>query len=311
MDGRSFTADMEAEIQNNPQEELAVAPSSSEETSPAEHNTPSEESEAEAPVGASGVEGEPEAPVSRASPALLQAVLLASGEPVSFVKIQEIMRCSRAELVDALQALREFCGGELSGVEIVTVGERLQLRTKVAFADAVRELLAVKPRKLSQAALETLSVVAYQQPIVKSEIDKIRGVDVAPTLKTLLERKIIKIIGYQASVGQPALYGTTEEFLRIFGLSSLGEMPALRDLKALAKEPGEVGEGADVDDAEEEAGDSEAAESVEAAASITAVANDDETSSGIPEKEETHVAPTESAALEGESGNNESEVANS
>jgi segregation and condensation protein B len=102
--------------------------------------------------------------------------------------------------------------------------------------------MAVKPRKLSQAALETLSVVAYQQPIVKSEIDKIRGVDVAPTLKTLLERKIIKIIGYQASVGQPSLYGTTDDFLRIFGLSSLAELPALRDLRALAAEPGEVGE---------------------------------------------------------------------
>lgn len=220
--------------------------------------------------------------VSRASPALLQAILLASGEPVSFVKLQEIMRCSRPEVLSALESLREHCSSDFSGVEIVAVGERLQLRTKVAFAEPVRELLAVKPRKLSQAALETLSVVAYQQPIVKSEIDKIRGVDVAPTLKTLLERKIIKIIGYQASVGQPALYGTTDDFLRIFGLSSLAELPALRDLRALAKEPGESGEGESIEESLNEAGEeSEAvAPSVgsDEAVVLAEVANNDEPS---------------------------------
>jgi segregation and condensation protein B len=116
--------------------------------------------------------------------------------------------------------------------------------------------MAVRPRRLSQAALETLSVIAYQQPVVKSEIDKIRGVDVAPTIKTLLERNLVKIIGYQASVGQPALYGTTEDFLKVFGLSSLAALPAMRDLKALAKEPGEALESeasAENDDIEEPA----------------------------------------------------------
>ena len=209
-------------------------------------------------------EGE-EVVVSRASPGLLQAILLASGEPVSFVRLQDIMRCTRPEVAASLETLRQLCSSDASGVEIVTVGERLQLRTKVAFAESVRELLAVKPRRLSQAALETLSVVAYQQPIVKSEIDKIRGVDVAPTLKTLLERKIIKIIGYQASVGQPALYGTTEDFLRIFGLGSLSELPALRDLRALAKEPGEVGEvrESDADDGVEAMDGAESADSAD------------------------------------------------
>jgi segregation and condensation protein B len=223
--------------------------------------------------------------LSRASPALLQAILLASGEPVSFVKLQEIMRCSRPEVVTVLEALQQHCATDISGVEVVAVGERLQLRTKVAFAEPVRELMAVKPRKLSQAALETLSVVAYQQPIVKSEIDKIRGVDVAPTLKTLLERKIIKIIGYQASVGQPSLYGTTDDFLRIFGLSSLAELPALRDLRALAAEPGEVGErgeNIDVNGAAKEDGAVEefvtTDKSNDDIVTVREVSNDDETS---------------------------------
>jgi segregation and condensation protein B len=188
---------------------------------------------------------------------LLEALLLASGDPLPIARVQEILGCSKAEVAQIAEALKESYAGEGRGLELVAVAQKLQLRTKAMYAEYVRQLIAVKPRKLSQAALETLAVIAYQQPVVKSEVDKIRGVDVAPTVKTLLERNLVKIIGYQASVGQPALYGTTEEFLSIFGLNSLSELPSLRDLKALAKEPGEASQ----DDAEEvkveDAGDDE------------------------------------------------------
>ncbi len=175
---------------------------------------------------------------------LLEALLLASGDPLSIARIQEILNCSKADVLALADTLQKSCSAEERGIEVVVVAEKLQLRTKALYADYVRQLMAVRPRRLSQAALETLSVIAYQQPVVKSEIDKIRGVDVAPTIKTLLERNLVKIIGYQASVGQPALYGTTEDFLKVFGLSSLAALPAMRDLKALAKEPGEALEGA-------------------------------------------------------------------
>jgi len=172
--------------------------------------------------------------------ALLQALLLANGDPLSVQRIQDVMGLSRGEVLESADRLQTALAGAECGIELVVVAEKLQLRTKAAYADYVRQLMAVKPRKLSQAALETLAVVPYQQPVVKSEIDKIRGVDVAPTLKTLLERKLVKILGYQASVGQPALYGTTEDFLQVFGLAALSELPALQDLKALVKEPGEA-----------------------------------------------------------------------
>jgi segregation and condensation protein B len=172
--------------------------------------------------------------------ALLEALLLANGDPLSIQRIQDVVGLSRSEVLESADRLQAALADNARGIELVVVAEKLQLRTKAAYADYVRQLMAVKPRKLSQAALETLAVVAYQQPVVKSEIDKIRGVDVAPTLKTLLERKLVKIIGYQASVGQPALYGTTEDFLQVFGLSALSELPALQDLKALVKEPGEA-----------------------------------------------------------------------
>jgi segregation and condensation protein B len=172
--------------------------------------------------------------------ALLEALLLANGDPLSLARAAEIIGGTRGEMLTLADKLQAQLVTESRGIELVVVAEKLQLRTKAAFAEHVRQLMAVKPRKLSQAALETLAVIAYQQPVVKSEIDKVRGVDVAPTVKTLLERKLIKIIGYQASVGQPALYGTTEDFLQVFGLSALSELPSISDLKALAKEPGEA-----------------------------------------------------------------------
>lgn len=171
---------------------------------------------------------------------LLEALLLASGDPLPIARVQDILQCSKADVLQLAEALKTAYAENSRGLELVLVAQKLQLRTKALYAEHVRQLIAVKPRKLSQAALETLAVIAYQQPVVKSEVDKIRGVDVAPTIKTLLERKLIKILGYQASVGQPALYGTTEDFLSIFGLNTLSELPSLRDLKALVKEPGEA-----------------------------------------------------------------------
>ena len=172
--------------------------------------------------------------------ALLEALLLAYGDPMPLGKVQEVFQSSKKEVLGIVDRLQESCLTDARGVEVVVVGEKLQLRTKAAFAEEIRQVMAVKPRRLSQAALETLSVVAYRQPIVKSEIDKIRGVDVSPTLKTLSERQLVKIIGYQASVGQPALYGTTDDFLKVFGLPSLSSLPAIQDLKALISEPGEA-----------------------------------------------------------------------
>ena len=185
---------------------------------------------------------------------LLEALLLASGDPLPISRVEELLLCTKEDVLALAETLKETYAAESRGLEVVNVASKLHLRTKAIYAEYVRNLIAVKPRKLSQAALETLAVIAYQQPVVKSEVDKIRGVDVAPTIKTLLERKLVKILGYQATVGQPALYGTTEDFLTIFGLTSLAELPSLRDLKALVKEPGEALESSsdNADDGESE-----------------------------------------------------------
>ena len=172
-------------------------------------------------------------------PAVIEALLFASGEPVSCERICECVDAEEVAVRSALELLRQRYLGVDFGVELVEVAEKFQFRTKEQFGPWVRRLKAGRPRKLSAAALETVAIVAYRQPIVKSDVEKIRGVDATPTLKTLLDRGLIRIVGHQATVGQPALYGTTEEFLKLFGLRSLGELPTLRDLKELQQEPGE------------------------------------------------------------------------
>jgi segregation and condensation protein B len=171
--------------------------------------------------------------------AVLESLLLAHAQPALPERLMEVMRCTEEIFDEAVAALKARLQSPESGLELATVAGKLQLRTKSAFAPFVREILAVRPRRLSSAALETLAVIAYQQPIVKSEIERIRGVDVSPTLKTLLERNLVKIVGYQATAGQPALYTTTEEFLHIFGISALSELPSLRDIREVARDPGE------------------------------------------------------------------------
>ena len=204
---------------------------------------------------------------------LLEALLLASGDPLPISRVEELLGCTKDDVLALAESLKQSYANETRGLELVNVSSKLQLRTKAVYAEYVRNIIAVKPRKLSQAALETLAVIAYQQPVVKSEVDKIRGVDVAPTIKTLMERKLIKILGYQASVGQPALYGTTEDFLSIFGLTSLAELPSLRDLKALVKEPGEALEVAENGEASDEEDSSEDAEATPPPSDVQAAEN--------------------------------------
>jgi segregation and condensation protein B len=188
---------------------------------------------------------------------LLEALLFACGEPLTQDLILHVTRFSEEEFKEIITELKEKLLNDERGIELVTIASKYQLRTKSLFAPYLKELKAGGPRKLTAAALETLSIVAYRQPIVKSDIEKIRGVDATPTLKTLIDRNLIRIIGHQATVGQPALYATTDDFLSIFGLNALEDLPTLREINEIEKDPGEVEE-TEGEDTENEA--SQAAE---------------------------------------------------
>ena len=118
--------------------------------------------------------------------------------------------------------LREIAGG-------------YQFRTRPDLAVWIAKMKAGRPAALTAAALETLAVVAYRQPVVKAEVDRLRGVDAGRPLRTLLERRLIRILGRKDVPGKPMIYGTTKKFLEVFGLKDLSELPTLGELKDLTE----------------------------------------------------------------------------
>ncbi len=169
--------------------------------------------------------------------AVLESLLFAAGAPVPVSRLVEALGGpSRAEVVEALEALGRSYEREGRGLRLVHVAGGYQLRTPAEHGPWVRRLLGQRPPRLSRATLETLAIVAYRQPCTRVDIEAIRGVDVDAVLTTLLERRLVRIVGRKDAPGRPLLYGTTREFLELFGLPDLGALPPLRDL----------GEGAEV-----------------------------------------------------------------
>jgi segregation and condensation protein B len=149
---------------------------------------------------------------------------------------------SRPELRAALRDLAARAESERRGMRIVEVAGAYQLRTAPEHAEWVRRLFQQKPWRLTRATLETLAIVAYKQPITRAEIEAIRGVDADSVLASLLSRKLVKIVGRKEVIGRPLLYGTTRQFLEVFGLKDLSNLPALGEVAAAM--PDGVGPGA-------------------------------------------------------------------
>lgn len=146
----------------------------------------------------------------------------ALGETTAFALVQEAL----TELVDRYAQPSH-------GFELVTVGGGYQFRTKPGRAHLAQRLAKVQTQKLSAGAMETLALVSYKQPVMKEEIDAIRGVDSSYFIRTLMDRKLIKITGRSDLPGRPMVYGTTQEFLELFGLKDLGALPSLRELEGM------------------------------------------------------------------------------
>jgi segregation and condensation protein B len=174
-----------------------------------------------------------------------EALILGSGEPISGQRIAEIIPYCKPKhvkgLVDELNADYIKSG---RAFEIVEVAGGYQMRTLPEFAPYLTQTLKTRALRLSQAALETLAVVAYRQPVTRGEIEHIRGVDAGAVVRSLIERKLVRIAGHRDVPGKPMLYGTTRRFLEVFELQALDELPTLRDLKELAPEGALAGEDA-------------------------------------------------------------------
>ena len=173
---------------------------------------------------------------------ILEAILLGAGRPLTLDQLlamfDEQERPERAAIRDAVAALQaEY---EPRGITLVQVGSGFRIQIKETMQPWVGRLWEEKPARYSRALLETLSLIAYRQPITRGEIEEVRGVSVSTTIiKTLLEREWVHVIGHRDVPGRPAMYGTTKKFLDYFGLKALGDLPSLaelRDLSAIGKD---------------------------------------------------------------------------
>jgi segregation and condensation protein B len=119
------------------------------------------------------------------------------------------------------------------GFMLVALAEGYQLRTRPEHAEMVRRLQASRPVRMSRAAMETLAIIAYRQPVTRADIDYLRGVDSGGVVKSLLDKRLVRILGKMDMPGRPLLYGTSREFLEFFGLQSLDELPTLKEFTEL------------------------------------------------------------------------------
>ena len=158
----------------------------------------------------------------------VEAILFALGEPVTTARLAQALDAPEEDIVDACRGLAAFYETQARGIRLVQLEQSWQLVSAPRWGEVIRGLLARKKAdKLSPAALETLAIVAYFQPVTRVYLDQARGVDSAHSLGLLLDRELVEPCGNLDAPGRPTLYRTTQTFLRSFGLSSLEELPPL------------------------------------------------------------------------------------
>ena len=171
---------------------------------------------------------------------IIEAALFAANEPLSIVELQGVFhledRPDKHVIRDAIKELQEEC--LLRSIELVEVASGYRFQVKSTYSPWVARLWEEKPVKYGRALLETLAIIAYQQPATRGEVEEIRGVAVSTNIiRTLQEREWVRVIGHKEVPGRPALYATTKEFLDYFNLQTLAELPPLASLLDIDLQP--------------------------------------------------------------------------
>jgi segregation and condensation protein B len=173
---------------------------------------------------------EPRPSETNRNKAILEALLFASGEPLTIGAIAKATSLSEQNIREIIRELTADYRDRNSGIVIAEIADGYEMATDPELAAWIRRMKNVHvSNKLSQPSIETLSIIAYKQPITKVEIDQLRGVNSDAAVKSLLDKRLVKIIGKKESPGRPFLYSTTNEFLQYFGLKNLTELPAIHD----------------------------------------------------------------------------------
>lgn len=208
-----------------------------------ELTTPAAGAEAEVETGeslAAEMVSPPSDPVLsdlRALKGILEALLFVTSDPIPVTRFLALLGAvTKQEVEQALASLRHDYEQEGRGLQLTEVAGGYRIMTKAEFAPWLKRLEKVKaPSKLSRSALESLAIIAYKQPIVRAEVEQIRGVETSGVIRTLLERKLVRIVGRKEEPGRPIMYGTTKFFLEHFGLRDLSQLPPLREFKELGE----------------------------------------------------------------------------
>jgi segregation and condensation protein B len=184
-----------------------------------------------------GEDGTAQATAARELQGIVESLLFVSQEPLSIQRLAAVIGdVSKADIAQALQGLGEELEREGRGIRLAEIAGGFRLVTKQEYASWIKRMDKTKSAaKLSRSALESLAIIAYKQPIVRGEIEEIRGVEASGVVRTLLERKLVRIVGRKEVPGRPIMYGTTKYFLEHFGLNDLSQLPPLREFKELGE----------------------------------------------------------------------------
>jgi len=246
-------------------------------------------------VGDESVLVESVAPLGERLDGIVESLLFASGTPLALKRMVDVLDGPTAkEIKAALERLTAEYARPGRGIELLAVAGGFQFRSAPAHAVWVRALLRERPARLGRAALETLAVIAYKQPATRAEVEAVRGVDADSAIATLLARKLIKIAGRKEAVGRPLMYATTPEFLEVFGLNDLTQLPALKEIGPVQEPEDET----TIDDADEWRAVAE--DSQPGGGELAADGGaDDPRRPGDPEREEGHGAGDEGESADG------------
>lgn len=174
--------------------------------------------------------------------AILETLIFISGQPLgtsdmleSVQAVPEGPKPTRKELEAALESLEKEWEERGRGIHLVRVAEGYEFRSRPFYAAWIKTMNRPKPQRLSVAGIETMALIAYRQPVTRSDIESVRGVDSGGVLKSLTDRRLIKCVGRKEEAGRPLLYATTSEFLELFGLKDLADLPPLKEFEEMAK----------------------------------------------------------------------------
>jgi segregation and condensation protein B len=190
---------------------------------------------------------------------IIDSLLFVAEEPLSLERLKKILPQADAQtLSEAFAALKAEYDARPGGFYVAEVAGGYQFRSRPEYTSYIRRMVDPKPLRLSKAAMETLAVIAYKQPIIRADVEHIRGVDCGGVLRVLLERKLVRVLGRKEIAGRPLIYATTKTFLETFDLKDLRDLPSPKEIEEFGKPPLEMRAGITIEPDEGEASPAEA-----------------------------------------------------